>query len=376
MSNSFRKSSAVGKLTGGEIMRIRSSIKSRDLLFGCVLLLATSLFARESSDVIIMKNGDHVTGQIKSLNSGVLSVSLDYVDGTISVDWLKVARVESSQLFVILTQNGSSYEGSLVTPKAIPGQPVKIQITQTAGNKIEIQRSQVVRMTQTSEEFHQRFSGDISLGTIYSKGNQATQYNFATDVQYLRERWAAEASYSSSLSANSGSSTSTRNQLTLSAYHLLRKHNYFYEGLGNFLQSSVQGIRLQTSLGGGIGYFFKDTNTTTVSLVGGLAWQGTNYTTSVVPQSAQNVAAALIAGEVKLFKFKKTNLDVTATLLPALSDPGRVRFNMNTTYYLKLFGNLSWNLSFYGNWDNQPPPGLSGSDYGTSSGVTYTFGNK
>ena len=67
MSNSFRKSSAVGKLTGGEIMRIRSSIKSRDLLFGCVLLLATSLFARESSDVIIMENGDHVTGQIKPL---------------------------------------------------------------------------------------------------------------------------------------------------------------------------------------------------------------------------------------------------------------------------------------------------------------------
>ena len=141
-------------------------------------------------------------------------------------------------------------------------------------------------------------------------------------------------------------------------------------------KARCRGSGFKTSLGGGIGYFFKDTNTTTVSLVGGLAWQGTNYTTSVVPQSAQNVAAALIAGEVKLFKFKKTNLDVTATLLPALSDPGRVRFNMNTTYYLKLFGNLSWNLSFYGNWDNQPPPGLSGSDYGTSSGVTYTFGNK
>ena len=83
-----------------------------------------------------------------------------------------------------------------------------------------------------------------------------------------------------------------------------------------------------------------------------------------------------VATEIKLFKFKKTNLDVTASLLPALSEPGRVRFSANSTYYLKLFGNLSWNLSFYGNWDNQPPAGLSGSDYGSSSGLTWTFGNR
>ena len=357
-------------------MSIRRSIKCRVLLFSCALLTATSLFARESTDVITMKNGDHITGKIKSLNSGVLSVSLDYVDGTISVDWSKVARLESNQLFVVLTQSGSSYEGTLVTPEATPDQPVKIQVIQTTGNKVEIERSQIVKMNQTSQTFHQRFSGDIDLGVIHSKGNQATQYNFGTDLQYLRERWGAEATYNSSLSSNSGSTTSTRNQVGLSSYHLLPRHNYFYEGLGNVLQSSVQGIRLQTTLGGGIGYFFKDTNRSTIAVLGGLAWQGTDYTASVAPQTIKNVAAAMITTEIKVFKFKKTNLDVTASLLPALSDPGRVRFNTNATYYLKLFGNLSWNLSFYGNWDNQPPPGLSGSDYGSSSGLTWTFGNR
>ena len=92
-------------------MRIGSSVTNRVILLSCTLLAATSLFARESTDVIIMNNGDRLTGKIKSLKSGVLSVSLDYVDGTISVDWLKVARFESNQLFVILTQDGSSYEG-------------------------------------------------------------------------------------------------------------------------------------------------------------------------------------------------------------------------------------------------------------------------
>ena len=350
--------------------------KSQALLFTCMLLAAAPVFARKSTDVIVMKNGDRMTGQVKSLNAGILSVSLDYVNGTISVDWSEVAHLESSQLFVVLTQGGSAYEGTLVTAETPSGQPVKIQLTETSGNKMEIDRSQIVRMTQTSEEFHQRFNGAINSGILYSKGNQSTQYNLGVDVQYLRERWAAEADYTSSLSANSNSAISTRNQLQLQSYHLLPWRNYFYGGLGNFLQSSVQGITLQTTLGGGVGYFFKDTNRINIAVLGGLGWQSTNYKPSSNTQGTQNIAAALIAAEVKLFKFKKTNLDLTVSILPAISDPGRVRFNTNATYYLKLFGNLSWNLSFYGNWDNQPPHGLAGSDYGSSSGLSWTFGNK
>jgi hypothetical protein len=38
-------------------------------------------------------------------------------------------------------------------------------------------------------------------------------------------------------------------------------------------------------------------------------------------------------------------------------------------------GQLSWNISFYGNWDNRPPGNLPGSNYGTSSGLAWTFGS-
>jgi hypothetical protein len=42
---------------------------------------------------------------------------------------------------------------------------------------------------------------------------------------------------------------------------------------------------------------------------------------------------------------------------------------------VKIFGDISWNFSFYGNWDNRPPIGLSGSDYGSTSGISWSFGN-
>ena len=93
-------------------------------------------------------------------------------------------------------------------------------------------------------------------------------------------------------------------------------------------------------------------------------------------QGTQNVAAGVLATQLNFFRFKKTNLNVTGILLPAVSEPGRVHFDTNASYYIKLFSDLSWNATFYGNFDNRPPRALSGSDYGSSSGLSWTFGNR
>jgi len=357
-------------------LKIGSAMTLRAVVLSFALLLTVPLFAREKTDVIVMKNGDRWTCEIKELNAGVLSVGLDYVDGTVSVQWSKVARLESNQLFLVRTQNGLVYTGKLATAVNPSSQPVQINIAEAGQETMMIDRSQIVRMEQGSDRFWRRFDGDINFGIGYSKGNQTTQYNLGTVAEYPREHWAAQATFNSNLSSSSGTATSTRNQLELQSYHLL-PDNYFYKGIGEFLQSSVQGIRLQTTLGGGIGHFIKYTNHMTMSVLGGVAWQNTDYKQSgAVPQGTENTAAALFGAELRVFRFKKTKLDVTAMLLPALSDPGHVVYDTNATYYLKLFSNLSWNASFYGNWNNRPPPTFAGSNYGTSSGLSWTFGNK
>jgi hypothetical protein len=175
------------------------------------------------------------------------------------------------------------------------------------------------------------------------------------------------------LSASTGASASTRNQLDLDAFRLLRSNNWFYEGLGTFLQSSEQGIRRQTTFGGGVGRYLKNTNLAHISLLAGFAGQNTQYQQNIV---SQNPPSGLIAANLQFFRFNKTNGNLSAVFLPVISQPGRVKFNLNATDYIKLTGNLSWNVSFYGNWDNRPPDGLSTGDYGSSSGLSWTFGNK
>jgi putative salt-induced outer membrane protein YdiY len=252
---------------------------------------------------------------------------------------------------------------------------VKIQVL-AAEQKDLVDRSQIVQMVATSDRFWQRFNGEVALGVIYSKGNQSTQYSFGSQTAYVRERWSALASFDSNLSSSAGANASTRNSLTFGGRHLLPWNHWFYSGLGSFLQSSEQGIALQSTIGGGIGRYFKNTNRTNISLVVGPAWQNTEYKQTSVPIANQNLAAALFYGNAQFFKFSKTNFDLTGAVLPALSDPGHFRLNTNASYYIKIVSNLKWNISFYGNWDNRPPAGLSGSDYGTSSGLSWTFGLK
>jgi len=151
----------------------------RALILSSSLLLAVPLLARDKTDVLVMKNGDRMTCEIKGLDAGILYVSFDYIDGTASVDWSKVARLESTQLFIVKTQDGSMYTGGLATPGSAADRPVRIQVVETPEEEVMVDSTQVVQMVQTSENFWQRFSGEISLGVIYSKGNQSTQYSWA-----------------------------------------------------------------------------------------------------------------------------------------------------------------------------------------------------
>jgi Protein of unknown function, DUF481 len=351
-------------------------MKSRLIIFSFTLLLSLPLFAREKTDVIVMKNGDRLTCEIRGLSAGVLSVKLGYVQGTMGVEWAQVARLESDQLFLVQTEDGRVYTGKLSIAATSGGRPMSIHIASAPEKEVDIPSSQLVKLDQTAEAFRRRFNGAISTGIQYSKGNETTQYNVASQVEYPRERWSTQASSNSSFAASSNAGIATRNQVDLSAMRLLRWNNWFYSGTGNFLQSSVQGIDLQTTLGGGIGRYLRNSNQASLYVLAGFAWQNARYKTYTVRQGPQNAAAGLIDSELKIFRFKKTDLDISAVVLPGISEPGRIRANLNASYYVKLFSDLSWNVSFYGNWDNQPPPTLSGSDYGTSSGLSWTFGNR
>jgi putative salt-induced outer membrane protein YdiY len=344
------------------------------LLF--VAFAAKPLAAREKSDVIVMKNGDRITCEIKQLRSDTLYIKVGYILTTLSVDWTQVDHLESKQLFLITTRHGNVYTGTLSAAHAQSAELRQIEIFETPDKKAELPLAQVAKVDETSNLLRQRFSGQVGLGFTYSKGNQTSQYNLASDVSYSDERWSAGVDYASNLTSNSSSNVSTRNDVTLSAQRRMRWNNWYYTGIADFLQSSVQGIQLQDTFGAGIGRTVTNTGHTFFTVYGGFGWQQIDYQQRVLSGPTQQVTSGLVGAELRLFRFDRTDLTINATLLPAITDPGRVHFNLNAAYYVKLWRKLNWNCTFYGNWDNRPPPGFSTSDYGASSGISLNFGSR
>ena len=152
----------------------------------CILLAAVPLYARDKSDVLVMNNGDRLTCEIKDLDASVLYVSIDYINGTSSVDWSKVRHVESKQLFIVKTQDGSVYTGTIATADSGGGRPVHIEVAEGAEKTVALEQQQIVNLNQTSDRFWQRFNGSINSGLIYSKGNESTQYTLDTEIEYPR----------------------------------------------------------------------------------------------------------------------------------------------------------------------------------------------
>lgn len=339
-----------------------------------LFLVACPLHARDKVDVLVMNNGDRLTCEIKSLSNGVLYVGLDYAQGTIQLDWSKVNHVESKQLFLVRTQSGQIYVGSLSMPVNEGARPMQIEIVQNA-EPVSVGHTEVVGITQTSESFWRRLNGAINSGFTYAKANQTMQYTLGANAQYIRESWITGAEFTSTLSGNTGVKTSTHNDVQAYYRHLMRWNNWFYTGIGSLLQSTEQQIQLQSNVGGGIGRYLKNTNRATISSFGGFGYQKTKYSVNEAPSPGQNTAAAMVGINAALFKFDKTNVSLEVSALPALNQPGRIYNTVHAGYFVKFWGDFTWNLSFYGNWDNQPPLNFPGSDYGMTSGFGWKFGN-
>src|SRR5215469_3134551 len=102
------------------------------------LFLALPIYAA-NTDVLVMRNGDRLTCQIKGMSGGVLYVGLDYVIETLSVDWSKVAHLESKQLFLIKTEDGAVYRGALRTAERGGDRPIAIEVIVSPEKKVVLE---------------------------------------------------------------------------------------------------------------------------------------------------------------------------------------------------------------------------------------------
>jgi putative salt-induced outer membrane protein YdiY len=347
--------------------------KWSSLLFIAVWALAlfdAPLGARPSKDTLLFKNGDRWTCEIKKLDHGYLYVGLDYVDGTVQVDWTKIARIDSPQLFVVIDEQGIVSVGPLSTSNTGPDQ-VPVLTLRTDQSVTTIRKSEITTIQQTETRFWHNFHGGVSAGSSITKSNNQSAFNFNANVDYRKERWSASTQLEGSFNGSVSAPSNLRRDLTTSAMRLLNRRNYFVIAVSDFLRSDEQQLALRTTLGGGLGKLLLNGERSRFYVLGGAVWTREHYTTTTPPYF--NSAEGLLGAKLEYFRFKTTNCYISTYIYPSMSDPGRIRFDGNTGVKYEIIKDLYLNFSFYVDYDSRPPRATTKGDYGGSSSLGWTF---
>src|SRR5271154_3305387 len=145
--------------------RICSNRASRlFVLVGFIVLICLPSSAKVNRhDVVIMKNGDHLTGEVKKLEQGVLYVQTDYFSGSVGLDWLQVEKVESTATFQIVLSDGKRLIGKIskVDAAAAPGKDV---IVLAEGVEVPVPGTDVIQIDSQKQTFWRQLKGSINLG--------------------------------------------------------------------------------------------------------------------------------------------------------------------------------------------------------------------
>jgi putative salt-induced outer membrane protein YdiY len=327
--------------------------------------------APERRDVVVMKNGDRITGKIKKLDHGQLFIEPPYVVAPIPVDWLQVDRIESTAKFQLEMSGGKRLVGTI---QKVPTKDNANQdfVIENGGVETRVRAIDVVAFQSQKSNFWRQLKGSVNLGASYVSGSTATSVNLDADTSYNTTKYQVGAALSSNYSSQSGSNSSNRQDLSSASSYYLSRHAFVGSFL-DFLTSDQQSLDLRQTYGGGYGRYFIRTNNTQFSWLGGLVFVKEAYS----PESGMNPKDQNLEGLIELnydwFRFNTSELSTSFQLFPGISDAGRVRSNLNAAYSINFTHDIVLRLNLFDTFDNRPPENALKNQFGVSTTFGLTF---
>jgi len=333
-------------------------------------LWALTVAAKNVDDVVVLKNGDRLTGEIKGLQRGELRFKADYMAEAVRLDWARVQSLESKSTFMIWL-----VDGKLVTNmmRLLPTNSSDVAnfVIGPPREGIRVQQLDVIRIAPAEAGFWRRLEGSIDLGFSFTSGNDQYQTQFAATTTYRTGDHSFTAAVDSSFSGQTEGTSQTRNQFTFD-YRKQLTDRWYVGGIFDLLRSDQQSLNLRTSVGGLVGRNLKQTEHTRLSVYGGAVGTRERYSADVGQPRATN-ADALAGVDFLTFRFSRTDITTRFNLFPSLSTPGRMRMQANSDLRIKIVKDLWWGFHLYENYDSKPPVRADKNDLGVSTSLGWKF---
>jgi putative salt-induced outer membrane protein YdiY len=327
--------------------------------------------ARRKDDLVVMKNGDRFTGEIKKLDHGILYFKSSYMLESVQLDWAQVDKLQSKDQFFVALQNGKRYTGGI---EKVGGTESQIPIVRldTEGRAIEINQADVVSIQQSEGSLWSQLNGSIDYGLSYSSGNSALSSSLGAGVEYQRTKSYVGIATSSQFSRQSSGPSTNRYTLDGQYFRSLSLR-WFYGGLLDLLKSDQQDLNLRTTIGAAFGRSVIRTDRTRFWIFAGTVFSRENYYPLKNTMPLRQNAEGLLGAKFDTFRFKVLDIRSSLLVYPSLTDAGRVRLSSDSNMHIELVKDFYWDFHLYENFDSRPPLDARRNDLGVSTGLGWKF---
>jgi hypothetical protein len=335
---------------------------------GGVLLLACADATAQRADLIFLVNGDRITGEIESLEAGILEISTDTTSNRILIEWRFVEKIVSDTRQSVELTDGRRLLGPF---RAAPD-PGMVLI-ETRDGLVPVRLSEMVAAWPVEASFWENFELDLSFGLSYASSTEIGTYTLGLDASYLSADILFDARFRSELTRQNEAdeTTTTRNAFELDYTRNLEGLRY-RSLLVELEQNDAIGIDLRVLGGGALGRYLIKENQRHWRLGGGLVY------TYELPESgaSETNLEALLTTRFRYFRFASPERDIDAriNIFPSLTDFGRIRADFRTTFTIEITGDLDWALEGFYRFDSDPVSDDGDrADYGLSTLLKYSF---
>src|SRR6187397_2195040 len=147
------------------------------LTIAFAVVLASTAHAQPKTDVVVLANGDRITGEIVRLDRGRLEFKTDDA-GTLYLEWDKVATVQATRAVEVVTEDGRRILGSLG--------PAASRTLRVVGpdDSVSVAMAEVTIIRQIGSSFWSKLDGSIDAGYSYTRSSGVSQLNVNWDTYY------------------------------------------------------------------------------------------------------------------------------------------------------------------------------------------------
>jgi hypothetical protein len=344
-----------------------------------VLLLLLCAGATVNAEQVSLKNGDHLTGSIVSMDGKKLVLKTTYA-GDVSIDWDSVQQFTSDQPLVVTKSDKQMVTGTVKTEDGnyVVTTPQGAQTV--AKSDVAVMRSpadQAAYEKSLHPGMMEGWTGGGNFGLALARGNSDTTnvaLGFDATRKTTTDAWVIDAA---SIYTTDGSTHTTSANSFQGAIRYDRNINKRLFAYAVFAggYDELQDLNYRLMPGGGLGFHAIATPKTTLDLLFGLGYTRESFSSGPTLQ-VNNLITATVGDEFAYKLGARTTVIQNLYYLPSLNETSNYRVTGNFGIATKLNGWMTANMLFNDRYFSQPVLGNKNNDILFTTGLGFTFGAK